>query len=128
MGLHSQSENEAPKLKKSQATDVGLHPICRVFFHFVRHMSVHIQRECDGRMAQVFRNRFDVITILQANGCKSMTKIMKANVFETDAPHNLLQMLVYGDAAKMMPQFIGKYKVQLVVESLSCSQFPAALL
>ena len=48
-----------------------------------------------------------------------MAEIMKANVAKTNAFHNLLQVFVYSHAAKVLPQFIGKYKVQLIVESLA---------
>ena len=52
-GTSLSEENEAPKIKKSQAFDVSLHPVCGVFPHLFRNMSIDIQCECDGGMSQI---------------------------------------------------------------------------
>jgi len=112
-------EKRTPKNKKSQATDVSLHPIRRVLFHFICYVSIHVQGECDCSMPQILRDRLDVIAVLKTDSCVCMTEVMETNMTKAYALQYFLQVFVYGHAAKMMSQFIGENQIQIVVESLT---------
>ena len=57
-----------------------LHPVCAVLTHFLGYMTVRIQGELGGCMAQIGLNSFDIVSCIEGGDGKAMTKIMKSGI------------------------------------------------
>ena len=55
-----------------------LHSLCGLGTHFLRDVSIDIQRKAGGGVAEVLLHRLDVVTIFQTCNSKEMAKVMES--------------------------------------------------
>ena len=54
-----------PAQKLTKSLNIPLHPVGTVLFHTFRNMTIDIQRECSGGVAQIALNSLNVISVLE---------------------------------------------------------------
>ena len=59
--------------------DKLLHPLCTVLLHLLRNMSVNIQRESRGGMAEIFLHGFNVVAAFDTGNCVCVPQSMEGN-------------------------------------------------
>ena len=75
--------------------DKLLHPLCTVLLHLLRNMSVNIQRESRGGMAEIFLHGFNVVAAFDTGNCVCVTQVVKTGGWRTDFLYDPLEAVVH---------------------------------
>ena len=70
-----------------------LHPIRRLLAHLLRHMTVNIQSELGGGMAQVGLDGFDVISGIEGGDGEGVSQVVESGFLHTGTLGHFLEML-----------------------------------
>ena len=91
--------------------DEILHAVSAVTLHFLRHMAVGVKCECNGRMAQVFGDGFDIVTVLEGQRSVGVPQIVEAGGGDSNSFGNLLEIVIDLVGDQMPAQLIGEYQI-----------------
>ena len=80
-------------------------------------MAVLLKCKGGSIVAEIPLNSFNVIACLDGRSRISMSQIMEALTVTADLFYKALKVVIYRDRRKMLPDFIGKDKIPLVVKS-----------
>lgn len=86
------------------------HPFCTLLPHMIRYMTVSIQCKRSSMVAQVFLNRFYIISILQGQSCIGMPEVMKAKLRSAHLCDDPFKTVIDSPVREPIPKVIGKHQ------------------
>ena len=93
-----------------------LHPAGTVLPHFLGHMTVHIQGELCGCVAQICLYGLDVIACVEGSDGKAVAQIVEPGIIrEVGTLGDLLEVLDHRTANEVFSGGIGEHQIELVV-------------
>ena len=81
--------------------------------HFIRYMTVNIQRKCRRRVTKITLQGFDIVSGSQGGNGIGMTQIEKPGVWTADGDGGALEMAVNDMLTVRMPGRIGEYESRI---------------
>ena len=101
-----------------------LHSIRTVLAHFPGYMTVGIQGELGGCVAQIGLNSFDIVSCIEGGNGETVAQIMKSGIIRDFCPlDDFLEMLYNSSSDKVLSKGISKHKVKMIVPQLAGNLF-----
>ena len=92
----------------------AIHSNRTFFMHLIGDMTINIQGECRGSMAQMFLHRFNIITSTDRGYSKRVAQIVEAGIGSANFCDNLFKFQIDGLMLQVMPQLISKHKTGIL--------------
>ena len=106
-----------------------LHSICTVLAHFLGYMTVGIQGELGGCVAQIGLNSFDIVSCIEGGNSETVAQIMKSGIIRDFCSlDDFLEMLYNSSPYKVFSKGISKHKIEMIVPLLAGNYFLGLLL
>lgn len=92
-----------------------LHSVGAVLSHFLRDMTVHIQRKLSGCVSKIGLHRFNIVPGIEGSDGKAVAQVMESGILRNPGTlANCLEVLYNCAADEILSQRIGKHQMKRI--------------